>query len=96
MDDDGDFVSNIISSPSGTASMFFKSELRTISSVYPSVYSFRTSDSGSLQNIEVVAAKNPGHLSERELHHGNTDEGVLNLTSEIDTCTTLITPGVIF
>ena len=57
LDEDGMMVANIISSPSGSGSAFFRAEYKTMNKAYPHVYAFPTSDTPFLQNIEVVASK---------------------------------------
>lgn len=64
---DGILYSNLISAPSGPASRFYRAEYKTMSQVFPRVYSFPTSDLGAVQNIELVATKNPALVTQSEL-----------------------------
>ena len=83
---DGILVANLISAPGGPASEFYRAEYRTMKQVFPQVYSFPTVDSNVIQNIEVVATKNPDVVTESELRvrNGNREIGI-DLESEIDT-----------
>ncbi|MFB6132241.1 MAG: spermidine synthase [Halanaeroarchaeum sp.] len=57
LDEDGMLVANVISAPSGPGSAFFRAQYKTMNRAFPHVYAFPTTDSGHLQNIEVVASK---------------------------------------
>jgi spermidine synthase len=81
---DGILFANLISAPSGPASEFYRAEYRTMEQVYPQVYSFPTAGSSVVQNIEIVATKNPRQVSEAELRERNRNRDIgINLESEI-------------
>ena len=67
LDEDGVLLANVISAPSGPASKFYRAEYRTMAQVYPQVYAFPTSETGLVQNIELVATKNGTRITEAEL-----------------------------
>ncbi|WP_049926900.1 spermidine synthase [Halopiger goleimassiliensis] len=69
--DDGVLQANVISAPSGSAAEFYHAQERTMASVFADTHSFRTSDSHSIQNIQVVATKTPTSFSEAELRERN-------------------------
>ncbi len=64
---DGVLLTNLISAPDGPASKFYRAEYKTISRVFPQVYSFPTTDANVIQNVEVVATKNATRVTEAEL-----------------------------
>ena len=65
---DGAIVLNIISAHKGAHTDFLSTMHKTIDSVFPSVYSFHTSDDPyRLQNIEIMAFKNETLLSSESL-----------------------------
>lgn len=53
----GMVVANVISSPSGPASEFYRSQHKTMDQVFRHVYTFPTSDSPTVQNVMLVATK---------------------------------------
>lgn len=65
--EDGILYSNLISAPSGAASRFYRAEYKTMARVFPRVYSFPTSDLGSVQNIELIATRDPQLVTQAEL-----------------------------
>ena len=67
LDEDGVLLANIISAPSGSGSEFFRAEYKTLETVYPQVYAFKTSGGSFVQNIEVVATKQDERFSTGEL-----------------------------
>jgi spermidine synthase len=69
MTEDGVVVSNLIASLVGDTANLFWAEYKTISQVFPSIYIFPTSDYGPgwVQNIIVIASKNPHTMTEVEL-----------------------------
>lgn len=69
LSDDGVIISNLISSLVGDTANLFWAEYRTISQVFPSIYIFPTSDFGPgwVQNIILMASKNPTTLTEEML-----------------------------
>ncbi len=86
LSDDGILYMNVISAPSGSASQFYRAEYRTMETSFPHVYSFPTYGSGShVQNIELVATKDPGVVTQSELTARNRDRDVgIDLADEIE------------
>ncbi len=83
--DDGMLVANVISAPSGSASAFYRANYVTMDAVFPEVYSFRTSDSGAVQNIQVIASKDDQRLSQETLSERNADRDIgIDLEREVD------------
>ncbi|WP_254840493.1 spermidine synthase [Natronomonas marina] len=81
---DGILVANLISAPTGPASKFYRAEHRTVSRVFPQVYSFPTSEGAVVQNIEIVATKNDRRVTETTLRERNERRDVgLDLESEV-------------
>ncbi|MFC7204838.1 spermidine synthase [Haloferax namakaokahaiae] len=86
LDDDGVLVANVISAPSGPASQFYRAEYKTMSQVYPQVYSFPTVGSVVVQNIEVVATKDSTLVTSEELQARNERRDIgIDLSSELTT-----------
>jgi spermidine synthase len=84
MDEDGVLLTNIISAPSGPASKFYRSEHKTIDSVFGSVYSFPTVGGAVVQNVEVIATKSDTRVSEETLLARNDRRDIgIDLASEI-------------
>ena len=85
MDEDGVVVANVISARTGPESAFYRAQYRTMDRVFPNVYSFPTSNSGSLQNIELVATKSAEKLSEADFDRRNRNRDIgIDLREEID------------
>jgi spermidine synthase len=81
---DGVVVSNIISSTAGQGSTFYRAEYRTMDAVFGQVYSFPTSDTRALQNIELVATASDERVSRATLRERNRARAVgLDLSKEI-------------
>ncbi|MFQ3318324.1 MAG: spermidine synthase [Natronomonas sp.] len=86
LSEDGMLFANLISAPSGPASKFYRAEYRTMSEVYPQVYTFPTTDGAVVQNIELVATKNRTRLTTEELQARNDRRDIgIDLESEIAT-----------
>ncbi|PCR91421.1 spermidine synthase [Natrinema ejinorense] len=84
--DDGVFLANVISAPSGAGSDFYRAQYKTIDEAFPSTYSYRTSNWNSVQNIEVVATKADTDFTEAELAERNENRDLgIDLSGEIDT-----------
>lgn len=84
LDDDGVLVANVIAARKGSGSQFYRAEYRTMDAVFPNVYSFPTSETTFLQNIELVATKQPDGFTRAELQELNRQRDVgLNLSEEI-------------
>lgn len=85
LDDDGVLVANVIAARRGSGSEFYRAEYRTMNAVFPNVYSFPTSRTTLLQNIELVATKQPEGFTKAELHERNREREIgINLSDEID------------
>lgn len=86
LSEDGILFANVISAPSGPASQFYRAEYKTMNQVFPQVYSFPTSSTGAVQNIEVIATKNETRLTQSELRERNEQRGIgIDLGEEIGT-----------
>jgi spermidine synthase len=81
-DENGVVASNIISAPLGPASRFSKSYYKTINQEFPSMYYFKTRNSSSIQNIEILASKNP-KLSQEEFEDRAENFTLRNLSDEV-------------
>ncbi|WP_254822347.1 spermidine synthase [Haloglomus halophilum] len=64
---DGMLYANVISAESGPASKFYRAEYRTMSEVFPQVYTFPTVGGSIVQNIQLVATRNDTRVSEAAL-----------------------------
>lgn len=85
LDDDGIILANMISSPTGAGSKIYRSEYKTMKEVYPNVYSFTTSNTGFVQNIELIATKNKTRINKTQLQKLNKQKNIgINLTEEIN------------
>ena len=85
LSDDGALLANVVSSPSGPASDFYRAQYRTMDEPFSNVYAFRTSDSNAIQNIQLLATKDDERLTPADLHERNADlEGAPDLEREID------------
>ncbi|WP_336342770.1 spermidine synthase [Halalkalicoccus ordinarius] len=86
LSEDGILLANLISAPSGPASEFYRAEYKTMNQVFPQVYSFPTSGTGAIQNIEVVATKDDDRLTRAELRERNERRDVgIDLNEEVGT-----------
>ncbi|WP_224334634.1 spermidine synthase [Haloprofundus halobius] len=84
LSEDGILFANVISAPTGPASKFYRAEYKTMSQVYPQVYSFPTASGSVVQNIEVVATKNESVVTEEQLLARNERRDIgIDLDSEI-------------
>lgn len=84
LSEDGILFANVISAPSGPGSEFLRAEVNTLRTVYPQVYTFPTSPSNFVQNVEVIATKNASRVSEATLQARNERRDVgIDLASEI-------------
>jgi len=82
---DGVLVANLISAPVGPAPDFYRAEHRTISRVFPQVYSFPTAGGSVVQNVEIVATKNDARVTGATLQERNDRRDVgLGLETEVD------------
>lgn len=88
LSEDGMLFMNIISGASGPASRFYRSEYKTASRVFPTMYAFPTVGGGAVQNVEVVATKDENGLTQEELRRRNGEREIgYDLRSEIDSLT---------
>ena len=83
---DGVLFANLVATPSGPLSGFYRAECETMARVFPHVYSFPTTVSVLPQNVEVVATKGDELVGPTALRRRNErgDAG-LDLSSELDT-----------
>jgi spermidine synthase len=94
LDEDGVLLANLISAPSGPASGFYRAQYRTMNEVYPQVYSFPTSGSAAVQNIELVATKRDLRVSETELQARNERRDLgIDLSAQLRTYRTDVDTG---
>ena len=85
LSDDGFVLANVVSAPSGSASEFYRAQYATMDESFEQVYSFRTSESPSVQNVQLVATNNQDRLSQAELEARNEADHIdTDLSTEID------------
>jgi spermidine synthase len=85
LDADGVVVANVISAREGPESAFYRAQYRTLDRVFPQVYSFPTSRTGALQNIELVATNDDELLTEADFDRRNREREIgIDLSAEID------------
>ncbi|ELY47452.1 spermidine synthase [Natronorubrum sulfidifaciens] len=83
--DDGVFHANVIASPSGPAAEFYHAQQRTMEQAFPDTYSFRTSESNAIQNIQIVATNHETGFSEGDLAERNDARALsVDLSDAID------------
>ncbi|KDE58354.1 spermine synthase [Halostagnicola sp. A56] len=83
--DDGILLANVISGPSGSAGEFYRAQYKTAEQVFPDVYSFRTSNSSNIQNIELVATNEETDFTQAELQRRNDERDLpVDLEPAID------------
>ncbi|WP_224449091.1 spermidine synthase [Haloprofundus salilacus] len=84
LSEDGILFANVISAPTGPASKFYRAEYKTMSQVFPQVYSFPTAQGSVVQNIEVIATKNESVVTEEQLLARNDRRDIgIDLEGEI-------------
>jgi spermidine synthase len=84
LSEDGILFANVISAPSGPGSQFLRAEVNTLQTIYPQIYTFPTSPSNFVQNVEVIATKNGTRISEATLQARNERRDIgIDLASEI-------------
>jgi len=76
LDSDGAVLANVISAREGADSVFYRAQYRTMDRVFPRVYSFPTSESGALQNIELLATNDPELYTQAEFRARNRNRDV--------------------
>ncbi|MFB6297609.1 MAG: spermidine synthase [Salinirussus sp.] len=76
LDGEGILLANLISATEGGGSGFYRAEYRTVRRVFPQVYSFPTTRTSGLQNIELVATKNDTRLTAAELAARNRSRDI--------------------
>ncbi|WP_135805589.1 spermidine synthase [Halorussus marinus] len=80
----GILFANLISAPDGPASKFYRAEYKTVSEVFPQVYAFPTSETGAIQNVELLATKRDGRVTKAQLRERNDRRDVgIDLSNEI-------------
>ncbi|MFW5938325.1 MAG: spermidine synthase, partial [Halanaeroarchaeum sp.] len=85
LDEDGALVANVISAPTGPASRFGRAQYKTMEQAFPQVYSFRTTATNGVQNVELVASKDEDLFTKDELHRLNDRKDVgIDLDRAID------------
>jgi spermidine synthase len=85
LSDDGVLFANLISAQTGPASKFYRAEYKTMSQVFPQVYTFTTTGGSVVQNVEVVATKRRDRVSRRALQRRNDRRDVgIDLEEPID------------
>ncbi|MFT4958636.1 MAG: spermidine synthase, partial [Halobacteriales archaeon] len=85
LDEDGALVANVIAAPTGPASRFTRAQYKTMDRAFPHVYSFKTSTTSGVQNIELVASKDDRLLTKAELHRLNDRKDIgIDLDRAID------------
>ncbi|SEP63000.1 spermidine synthase [Natrinema salaciae] len=83
--DDGVFLANVISAPSGVGSEFYRAQYKTIDEAFASTYSYRTSNWDSVQNIEVIATKADTDFTDAELAERNENRQLgIDLSDEVN------------
>ena len=86
LSDDGVLVANVISAPDGPASEFYRSQYKTMDRVYPQVYSFPTSESSSIQNVQLIATTSDERVSQETLYERNAERDIgIDLEDELAT-----------
>ncbi|USZ68331.1 fused MFS/spermidine synthase [Halorussus salilacus] len=85
LSEEGMLFANLISAPDGSASQFYRAEYKTMARVFPQVYAFPTSETGAVQNIELVATKNDTRITEAQLRERNDRRDIgIDLSAEIE------------
>ncbi|QFU81448.1 spermidine synthase [Natronorubrum aibiense] len=83
--DDGVFYANVIAAPNGPASEFYHAQQRTMDQAFPDTYSFRTSESNDIQNIQIVATNHETGFSEADLAARNDGRDLsVDLSEAVD------------
>jgi spermidine synthase len=81
---DGMLYANVISAETGPASKFFRAEHRTMSQVFPQVYTFPTVGGATVQNVEVIATRSSTRLDEATLVERNQRRDIgIDLSREV-------------
>ncbi|MFB6149545.1 MAG: spermidine synthase [Halobacteriales archaeon] len=84
LDEEGILFANVIAAPSGSGSRFYRAEYKTMQQVFPRVYAFPTSNTGLVQNIELIATKNATRISQSTLYARNERRAIgIDLTGAI-------------
>jgi spermidine synthase len=80
-DEEGVIASNLISAPSGPSSKFSKAYHKTINQRFQSTYYFTTQNTDTIQNIEIIATKNP-KITQKKLKNRAKNFTLRNLTQQ--------------
>ncbi|WP_162224371.1 spermidine synthase [Halorussus amylolyticus] len=84
LSEEGVLFANVISAPSGPASKFYRAEYKTMSRVFPQVYSFPTAGGSVVQNVEMMATKDETRLSESDFRERNRErDTAVNLSDAV-------------
>jgi spermidine synthase len=85
LDEDGVLFANLIAAPEGPASRFYRAQYRTMSRVFPQVYSFPTTGGSFVQNVELVATKSPERVTQATLRERNRRRSIgIDLSAAIE------------
>jgi len=82
-DKNGIIMSNIISAPTGPSSKFAKAYQKTKNQEYQTTYLFKTQNTTSIQNIQIIATKNP-KISQKQLRNRSNNFKLRNLSEEVE------------
>jgi spermidine synthase len=83
---DGMLYANVISAETGPASKFYRAEYRTLSEVYPQVYTFPTVGGSLVGNIQVVATRDEARIDRATLLERNERRDIgIDLSAEVRT-----------
>jgi len=84
LSEDGMLYANLIAAPRGPASDFYRAEYRTMDRVFPQVYAFPTVGGSAIQNVEVIASKDPDRVSRATVERRNRRRDIgINLSEAI-------------
>ncbi|WP_254809502.1 spermidine synthase [Natronosalvus amylolyticus] len=85
LSDDGVVLANVVSAPEGSASEFYRAQYATMDEVFEQVYSFKTSSTPAVQNVQVIATKDETRHSVHDLEARNEAGHIdTDLSKEID------------
>jgi spermidine synthase len=80
---EGVVMVNIINTPGGESSKFFRSELKTLQSVFDTTYAFPMYRTNQLQNIELIGTNNPRLNYEELLQKAEAQNADLTLLNTL-------------
>jgi spermidine synthase len=73
---DGILLANLIAAPRGPASGFYRAEYRTIDRAFQQTYTFPAVGGSAVQNVELIATKNPDRVTEETLERRNREREI--------------------